>query len=301
MSKIRVAFHTKVWGQGGVERWIVTLAKHLRNVDVVAIVCDEPPLVDATTCDRIVATSDWVGSADVLVTWGGALPPKLLSFPGVTVGVCHGDPANPWQAKATRELNRCCNTIVGVSKTSHPQFIHSGVDISRVMERRPVAKPFEKTLLFVGRVSSEKRPGVVPDVIDALPPEWGAVIVGPDRWCPVREHPRVLRIPATDDVGAWYNVADCVIIPSESEGFCYTMFEAWAARVPVVCGDWPVLREIEAFAGEPLAVRVSNDSDWARAVLDAHVSDKAWRLTHTYFSAPAMADRWEKFFREVVK
>jgi glycosyltransferase involved in cell wall biosynthesis len=275
--------------------------KHLRRVDVVAVLVDEEPMKGSVPCDRLVRTTDWAGQADVLITWGGLLPESLRVFDGVTVGVCHGDSANPWQAEATRGLTRCCNTIVGVSKASHPVFVHSGVDVSRVMVRKPVPKPFAKTLLFMGRVSSEKRPGVVPDVVDALPPEWGAAIVGPDRWCPVREHPRVLRVPATDDVGAWYDVADCVIIPSESEGFCFTMFEAWAARVPVVCGDWPVLREIEAFAGEPLAIRVSNDADWAPAVLNAKVSDKAWRLTKSYFSAPAMADRWEKFLELAVK
>ena len=82
------------------------------------------------------------------------------------------------------------------------------------------------------------------------------------------------------------------------------MFEAWACRVPVVCGSWPVLREIEAIAGEGLAEKVEipgDPKDWASAVLRAKVSDKAWSLTRTEFSAEAMARRWEDYIVSLVR
>lgn len=294
---IRVLFHSKVWARGGVERWIATLAAHFNPavVCVAGIIVDEEP-VDFNNKDNITRTNDWDGHADILITWGGTLPDSLRGFLGVVIGVCHGGPENPWQKVATAAMTRCCNVVVGVSKCSHENVIYSGVDSSTTLARRPVAKPFKKTLVFIGRVSSEKRPDIIPDVVDNLPEDWGAVIVGPDRWCHVREHPRVLRIPVTDDVGAWYSVADCVIIPSVSEGFCYTMFEAWASRVPTVCGDWPVLREIEQLAGAELSKKLelsATPKQWAQAVLGAEVSDKAWELTRTTFSAHAMARRWE--------
>lgn len=304
---IRVAFHSRWWYHGGVERWISTLAEFLDPsvVEVSAVVIDEEPHAVSAPCSKkLLRAKDWDGSADLIITWGGLLSDRMRSFGIPAVGVCHADPKNLWQQDATKEMEKCCNAIVGVTACAHKDFIYSGVDVSRAVARKPVEKPFKKTLLYMGRVSSEKRPDVLPDVIDCLPDDWGVALVGINYGCIVREHPRVKVIGVSDDVGAWYDVADCVIIPSESEGFCYTMFEAWACRVPVVCGSWPVLREIEMLAGEELAEKVEipgDPKDWASAVLRAKVSDKAWSLTRTEFSAEAMARRWEDYIVSLVR
>ncbi len=41
-----------------------------------------------------------------------------------------------------------------------------------------------------------------------------------------------------------YAVADALILPSASEGFGLPMLEAAVARLPIVCTDLPVLREV---------------------------------------------------------
>lgn len=46
------------------------------------------------------------------------------------------------------------------------------------------------------------------------------------------------------DVPGLYRLADLVLLPSESEGFGLVLLEAGLARVPVVCADLPVLREV---------------------------------------------------------
>ena len=53
------------------------------------------------------------------------------------------------------------------------------------------------------------------------------------------EHP-----VAADDVAQLYRVSDAVLLPSDAEGFGLPLVEAALARVPVVCADLPVFREV---------------------------------------------------------
>jgi glycosyltransferase involved in cell wall biosynthesis len=46
------------------------------------------------------------------------------------------------------------------------------------------------------------------------------------------------------DVAELYRVSDVVLLPTEAEGFGLPLLEAALARVPVVCADLPVLREV---------------------------------------------------------
>jgi glycosyltransferase involved in cell wall biosynthesis len=46
------------------------------------------------------------------------------------------------------------------------------------------------------------------------------------------------------DVAQLYRVSDVVLLPSEAEGFGLPLLESALARVPVVCADLPVFREV---------------------------------------------------------
>lgn len=48
----------------------------------------------------------------------------------------------------------------------------------------------------------------------------------------------------SEDVADMYRVSDVVVMPSGSEGFGLPVLEAAVARVPLVCADIPVLREV---------------------------------------------------------
>ena len=88
-----------------------------------------------------------------------------------------------------------------------------------------------------------------------------------------------------------YALADVLVLPSASEGFGLPMLEAAVARLPIVCTDLPVLREVvgpaatfvpleggaadfadgieRALAISPaaaLAGRIRRESDWRRIV-----------------------------------
>jgi mannosylglucosylglycerate synthase len=53
-----------------------------------------------------------------------------------------------------------------------------------------------------------------------------------------------------DDVTQLYRLSDLVLLPSESEGFGLPLLEAALSRVPVVCSDLPVFREVAAGGAE---------------------------------------------------
>lgn len=95
----------------------------------------------------------------------------------------------------------------------------------------------------------------------------------------------VARFLATEPEGApsdpvvdqLYRIADVLFLPSRDEGFGLPLLEAAANRVPIVCADLAVLREI---AGED-ATYVDADEDpetVARTILARLDADAAWRL-----------------------
>jgi glycosyltransferase involved in cell wall biosynthesis len=45
-------------------------------------------------------------------------------------------------------------------------------------------------------------------------------------------------------VAQLYRISDVVLLPSDAEGFGLPVLEAALARVPLVCADLPVLREV---------------------------------------------------------
>ncbi|MET1232371.1 MAG: glycosyltransferase family 4 protein [Candidatus Limnocylindrales bacterium] len=94
-------------------------------------------------------------------------------------------------------------------------------------------------------------------------------------------------------VGDLYALADALVLPSASEGFGLPMLEAAVARLPIICSDLPVLREVvgpvatyvpldggpaafadaiaQALAGSTLARlagRIRRQSDWRRIVTE---------------------------------
>lgn len=95
----------------------------------------------------------------------------------------------------------------------------------------------------------------------------------------------VARFLATEPDGAptdpivdqLYRLADVLFLPSRDEGFGLPLLEAAANRVPIVCADLAVLREI---AGRD-ATYVDPDADPAaigRTIVDLLEADPAWRL-----------------------
>ena len=72
--------------------------------------------------------------------------------------------------------------------------------------------------------------------------------------------------PPSDAVIAdLYRVADLLVVPSADEGFGLPVLEAGLARLPMVCTDLPVLRELAGDAATYLQAR-AGAAAWAEVI-----------------------------------
>lgn len=106
-----------------------------------------------------------------------------------------------------------------------------------------VPPPGPPRVLWVGRISEEKRPGLLLELA-ALRPELAFDLVGPSDGAAyaasIVEHAR--RLPnvtlhgkvAREQVASFYRRAACLCSTSAYEGFPNTFIEAWAEGLPVV-------------------------------------------------------------------
>ena len=83
--------------------------------------------------------------------------------------------------------------------------------------------------------------------------------------------------PVDDEmVGELYQLAGAVLLTSESEGFGLPVLEAGLTRVPVVCADLDVFREVAA--GEAWSYPLEAGPEEVAATLEAALSTKTARL-----------------------
>lgn len=109
------------------------------------------------------------------------------------------------------------------------------------------ARPASRRLGFVGRLSEEKRPGVLVDMLKAMPGEYRLEIVGTGPLAPALvEQGRAeiasgrLRFAGQQSVdAATYRQWDATVLASSYEGYPLVLLESLASGVPVACTPIP--------------------------------------------------------------
>jgi glycosyltransferase involved in cell wall biosynthesis len=100
---------------------------------------------------------------------------------------------------------------------------------------------------------------------------------------------------AAEDVAQLYRVSDAVLLPSDAEGFGLPLVEAALARVPVVCADLPVFREV---GGAGLyTFPVAADATQVAAQVERALTQRAVRQRRRAirrYSWPSVIDRTER-------
>jgi mannosylglucosylglycerate synthase len=107
--------------------------------------------------------------------------------------------------------------------------------------------------------------------------------------------------PTAAVIADLYRVADLLVVPSADEGFGLPVLEAGLVRLPIVCTDLPVLRELAGDAGTYIQAR-AGAAAWAEAIgrvlrEDGRVrlrrrirSSYSWEAIGTTMLEPLLAD-----------
>lgn len=135
----------------------------------------------------------------------------------------------------------------------------------------PDRPPTAVTILSVGRLEAYKGVERTVAALPHLPPETCLVVIGKGpaseaiaataERLGVRDRVRLLGHVSTDELEAWYGVADVFVTLSTEEAFGMTVLEAAAAGAPVVASAIPAHREVAGYVPGDRIALVAPDVD----------------------------------------
>jgi glycosyltransferase involved in cell wall biosynthesis len=309
---MKFLFVTPALGVGGVERWFLTLARHLRIVRPQGVVLtgggihpqvlhEVESICPVHYCgDSLQAQlgTMWRESknCDLILTWG--FQPNLkvltdgLNLPVVVVSHnCQGQ--NPYLA-----ANAACAThCVGVSQTAAQAFpaqyqaevIENGSDVER---SAPTAGARERlrqewgvgdrtVVLYLGRMAGEKRPDLLLSALYELGDSYAGVVCGGGPlevkvWEIAQRTPNQILLGSADLRPADLLAAcDVAALPSLYEAFPLVLLEAWFARRPVAATPFKTAVDLQSRYGDVLFLseNLHTPQTFAAAIRKAAMDD----------------------------
>lgn len=232
------------------------------------------------------------------------------------ISVNHSSSEAVWATRSIKLESKVSNAIVCVSREGlaaidHDQInktriIYPAIDQSRLKPFSTASKMREylgleqgdKTLLYLGRICTEKGIEFAIDAVRYLPDQWKLLIVGDCNkkfgLGPLFGNWKVRFCGPTSFPGDYFQFVDCMISPSRSEGFGMSVVEAIASGVPTVAHRVGALKEVEA--GTIVSIDCSA-RDYANAVLVA--TDDASKSVRdkeavSCFSCDVFAKQWSQ-------
>lgn len=329
-----MGFATPSLGRGGAERWVLTLAKCFSSaIEVRGIITwdiDGALAAEARRYTRLFwpyESQDFLAQIDVLIAWGLPELSKLEgmeNFKGKVIGCSHGTSMQPFHRKTNADMASipgCLMTAVSdAAAKSFPDgsevtVITNGVETDRCTPRIGKEKvraalgiPMDaKIALFLGRLGTEKRPGLVADAAISLGEKWYAVIGGYDiegEGAKLPKHKRVRHIEPVDHPGDLLSACDAFILPSTAEAHPLALTEAWIAKIPTIYCNWPFAGQIRRDHGGDLGTVVPVNltvPELAKALKKSQgvvawwKARKAFAVAWKNYTATSMAARWEEF------
>ena len=261
--RLRVGFITSCLVVGGVEHWLLALAKYSNQELDWSVVVTNPTLVDTEMRSAIEQYAEvgigesvlpqLVNSVDVIVAWGvDDLERLVRGFDGPIVQVAHN--VGCWTENFLAANRSVASNSVAVSQAAATAFRHrdvtvipNGVDRDRchALRSREVVRqewglaPNEVAIGFVGRLSPEKNPLAISRAVRELGPGFRAVYVGKGYFEDLRPAARAITpdaifVPPMHQIGDALNALDCLIMASSCEGFSLALVECLVAGLPLV-------------------------------------------------------------------
>jgi glycosyltransferase involved in cell wall biosynthesis len=222
-------------------------------------------------------------------------------------------------SEATRNhLTRFYPRSAGKAVVVHEAGAANDESLKTVVKADLVIPPREKPYaLYVGNLSSNKNPAVLVEALQLLDQQGISIPiyhVGRDELALLSEAQARVRVQTpvrsiglvSDAVlAAIYREAHCLVNTSLDEGFCLPILEAQSRRVPVVCSDIPVLREIAGDGAlffnpvDPAALARSLSMIFADRPLRESMANRALQNA-AHFSWKRAARETEAVFRDAL-
>lgn len=182
--------------------------------------------------------------------------------------------------------------------SSNVQYVGNGVDLDRFSPEEPYSNEQEDqddaslTLLYLGRLTEQKRPTALVDIFEELlkidgDPSLVVAGAGPESDEVERkmdkiptENAQFLGFVAEDDKPDIYRDADLFVLPSKYEGEPLALYEALASGLPCIVSEIPNLRFVpEENCG--IAINPEQTSESA-ARIRRYMDDKQQRAKNSY-------------------
>lgn len=324
---IRIGFLSPCLATGGVERWLVTLARHTRSVHWTGVALHseqhsavhrrmlaevEPLMPVHFDRQRILDESD------IVLTWAEDRRPELLDWRGGRLVHCiHGE--SSWSRSCAAAHAERLDHVIAVSDSAAAvapagvplTTIYNAVDpqrlipsASRAALRADYGVQDRLAIVYLGRWSPEKQPMAAAYAAAEL----GAVAV----YCAARSDDSTawrqdVRRVCPDAVfidsaqpGDALAIGDCLIQSALVDAFGIVFLEAWWAGIPVVSHHVGAVPSAERLAGVRLTERIGDHSTLGAAVQAAiaHTGRvaAARRVVVEHFLPETQAVRYESLF-----
>lgn len=340
---VRALFVTPCFSSGGAERWVISTAQALAQApgtEVAGFYSMRPDSMFEHEARAIAPVLyDWREAIaqlrpTVCVVWG--LATSVIDFGEATrqgipvVSVSHGGKDLAYSRRLAEDFSGVASHLAAVSETaalaypaSMRQFVtvlYNGADFNRCapVEGREATRtklrirPDQRCVLYLARLSAEKRPGLLLDAHQYLPPNYVTVFCGAlqDSRLEIRQQTRVRVLSPVSHVGDLLAAADCYVLPSTTEAFSIGLLEALFCRIPAVFCRHDAGKEMRKLFGHANffspTVYVS-PQEFARHIVDAVTrttpamrDEMAQRVFREYSLARSGA-RWVDYLHRVVR
>ena len=181
----------------------------------------------------------------------------------------------------------------------------------------------EPVMLYAGRIDKDKGLRLLLEVLSRLKgsyPRVKLVLIGPDYGYKktllqmISETPEIqqsvilLNQVSREEMVTYYHTADCLVLPSLSEGFSLSIAEALASGLPVICSSVGAAPEIMAKSKAGILVAPGDGEQLLRALelvlSDSHLRKALGAKGRIYakdnLTAESVAQRYVRLYEDLV-
>lgn len=240
------------------------------------------------------ALEELADSVDTLIVWGLTKKQEATRGPK-RIAIHHGSLNSVWANSVFEDELAWCEDAVAINQevAEHygVKYIPNALDLDLVKPRIKKSS-YEKTVVWLHRDASEKRPWLARRIAEALPEAWKMIATMPAE----RTTSKLIAIGKTEQVADYLARADVFLSTSDQEGFGLSMAEAMAAGVPVVASPFGLGADSRLVE----QVQTEHVSDWIAAILRAgSKTDYAAEFVRSNYSLERVKKIWRETFPDL--